>query len=247
MPDVARTSAGTLLLHESRARKAIERAIGETSSQAAAEVRRSSRKRAATLAAVVLLGRALGARLGRIVAEHRQGVRSAATRRVHAELMALGVGVGALFGDRNPGSGLRVDEDDARGEVAGVSLATQWQAIALAAALKSAREDHAQTSSLTKLSTLMKPKAARTAATEVASAYNAEHAQVLRDAADKDEKLAKLLRQVGRSWDARLDKRTCSTCDGLDGTVVGYDEDFSRGEPPIHVSCRCIVTLVSLS
>lgn len=48
-----------------------------------------------------------------------------------------------------------------------------------------------------------------------------------------------------------LDERTCPTCGGLEGAIVGMDEEFqvaNRGRyrftglyPPVHIQCRCAV------
>lgn len=49
-----------------------------------------------------------------------------------------------------------------------------------------------------------------------------------------------------RVWDAKLDKRTCPTCSGLDGTIVDVGETFPGGANPgsVHGRCRCIDVLV---
>ena len=39
-------------------------------------------------------------------------------------------------------------------------------------------------------------------------------------------------------WSAVMDKRTCVTCQDLDGSV--FSRNDTSWEPPVHVSCRCI-------
>lgn len=38
------------------------------------------------------------------------------------------------------------------------------------------------------------------------------------------------------------DPQNCD-CVDLDGTVIGYDEDFPYGDPPIHTNCECDILL----
>ena len=41
----------------------------------------------------------------------------------------------------------------------------------------------------------------------------------------------------GRQWKTAQD--CCDICQELDGEIVGLDEDFDDGDPPLHPSCRC--------
>ena len=45
------------------------------------------------------------------------------------------------------------------------------------------------------------------------------------------------LRPLGRG-------NPCDDCAPFDNTTVGIDEDFPEGDPPIHPSCRCIISHV---
>lgn len=80
----------------------------------------------------------------------------------------------------------------------------------------------------------IKPALELTAATESASAYNEG-----RDAMARSSPVIRLL----KVWDAVLDKRTCPTCSGLDGTIVGARESFPI-QQPAHPRCRCTFTLL---
>lgn len=46
-------------------------------------------------------------------------------------------------------------------------------------------------------------------------------------------------RELHKTWQAVGDKRTCPTCDALDGETVPVKEEFSKGPPPVHGRCRC--------
>lgn len=49
-------------------------------------------------------------------------------------------------------------------------------------------------------------------------------------------------------YDATLDRRTCSVCEGQDGTVVGINESFPAGEPgSVHAFCRCTWQLIRVN
>lgn len=53
-----------------------------------------------------------------------------------------------------------------------------------------------------------------------------------------------------KQWSTHEDERTCVTCNGLDGQVVGKDEHFTtyKGEQvllsPAHPSCRCRILYI---
>jgi SPP1 gp7 family putative phage head morphogenesis protein len=47
---------------------------------------------------------------------------------------------------------------------------------------------------------------------------------------------------AGKQWLAAPD--CCDECQMFDGIVVGIDEDFDEGDPPLHPQCRCDVTAV---
>lgn len=72
-------------------------------------------------------------------------------------------------------------------------------------------------------------------------------------AAFSDERAAAIVRanvgahvELFRVWDATLDKRTCPTCEELDGTMVPYRESYPRGDVPgsVHPGCRCLESFV---
>lgn len=52
-----------------------------------------------------------------------------------------------------------------------------------------------------------------------------------------------------RKWIISGDDRTCPICRGLNGKIVGLEEEFSSGimSAPAHVTCRCRNSLVTVS
>ncbi len=47
---------------------------------------------------------------------------------------------------------------------------------------------------------------------------------------------------AGKEW--LTDSNPCPICEALDGEVVGLDEEFEGGDPPLHPSCECTVIAV---
>lgn len=82
------------------------------------------------------------------------------------------------------------------------------------------------------------------ARTESAAAFNAERDEVLRRSVDMIQRSrGKLL--LFKTWDADLDKRTCSVCEGLHGTTVAINESFPIAMPA-HPNCRCMTTVIMM-
>ncbi len=78
------------------------------------------------------------------------------------------------------------------------------------------------------------------AATETSQAFNAERDEAATDYVQRqDGNIAPLLL---KTWDATLDRATCSTCKGLDGTIRPWGFDFPGFAVPgdVHPRCRCI-------
>lgn len=76
-------------------------------------------------------------------------------------------------------------------------------------------------------------EAARIATSEAVDAYAFARDEYVRKLpADVSEAMVKI-------WQSAGDKRTCPVCDSLDGETVPVKKPFSRGEPPVHASCRC--------
>ena len=47
---------------------------------------------------------------------------------------------------------------------------------------------------------------------------------------------------VSMVWDTAGDNRVCPLCEALDGQIFPVESpEFARLDPPIHVSCRCIL------
>lgn len=83
----------------------------------------------------------------------------------------------------------------------------------------------------------IKPALERVAVTEAAHAYNLEREGLARAAT-----VGSIVR-IFKVWDATLDKRTCPTCSGLDGMIVGIGEAFPVSQPA-HPRCRCTFTML---
>ena len=81
---------------------------------------------------------------------------------------------------------------------------------------------------------------------ELAMAYNTGADQGVRQA-----QAAGYMGETVKIFCTADDERTCPTCGGLEGTIVGMDEEFqvaNRGSykftglyPPVHIQCRCAV------
>lgn len=84
---------------------------------------------------------------------------------------------------------------------------------------------------------LPKSSAARLVRTEAIHAYNTFHTETIAEIAEEDP-------EIGKRWDASLDRRGCPNCRDLDGEVVAVGEKFRMGgvevdHPPLHPQCRC--------
>jgi len=82
----------------------------------------------------------------------------------------------------------------------------------------------------------------RIAATETAQAFNTAKTHEVERRAER----AGIV--LMKTWDASLDKRTCSVCSGLDGTSARVGESYPGGQEPgsVHSYCRCTETISAL-
>lgn len=79
----------------------------------------------------------------------------------------------------------------------------------------------------------------RTAATEVAHAFNDE-----RERQTDEVSKAYTAPFVIKVWDATLDKRTCNVCARRDGTLQFIGLSFPDDGPgKVHPNCRCVSVL----
>ncbi len=170
-------------------------------------------------------GRLQGA-LERAVAEVRRAARIASRRTVEDAFAA---------GPITPLDG-REEHDTAAAHSAAASLASAWSRSATAMAVGDEPADDA----LRIAGRALERRLERTAATETASAFNAERRHVYRDIARSP-----LADEVVRVWSAVLDRKTCSYCFGKDGQVRGMHESFGA-VPPVHPNCRCIIEIVRI-
>lgn len=79
----------------------------------------------------------------------------------------------------------------------------------------------------------------RTAATEVAHAFNDE-----RERQTDEVSKAYAVPFIVKAWDATLDKRTCNVCARRDGTLQFIGLSFPDDGPgKVHPNCRCVSVL----
>lgn len=78
------------------------------------------------------------------------------------------------------------------------------------------------------------------AATETAAEFNLARAETVAQTVRANASEA-WVSSLYRVWDATLDRRTCPTCEALDGSMVPAAEDFPGGQRPgrVHSRCRC--------
>lgn len=149
--------------------------------------------------------------------------RGAGVARLKAELRSLGI-------EASETTNLVVEElvrDVRRAQVAAKSYADRWFKKAEGATVREAA-DVANAATRGSLK--------RTAVTESSEAFNSGRGRAVRLVSQ---------RVLYRVWDATLDRRTCSTCEGADGSVVGARESFPYGEPGgVHPFCRCSSTIL---
>ncbi len=89
-------------------------------------------------------------------------------------------------------------------------------------------------------------RARRSAATEVAQAYNDEtHEQFVELSARLETSVVTPL--LFKRWEAVLDRVVCGRCANFDNQIVPINEGFRGGEVPgfVHPNCRCIGVLAT--
>jgi hypothetical protein len=237
-------SSGALLLAAAFTQKKLRAAVGSSVDDAVAEMgRRSDVRKAAGLVALLALSQRLSTRARGALLEGRQNARLAGARRLSVELGAVGV---VLVLARHDAFS-RHDEDDAYATTAADALSVAWRGLAFAALSSAIRNDTDPAKALAKTGRPLLPSIDRTASTETARAFNDEHRRALKEATERDERIAVQLRltRVLREWNAMLD--ACGRCRPHDGERVAYDDVFSGGDEPggMHPRCMCTETLVT--
>lgn len=225
-----RISAGTLVIHEKRAAKAMRDAVDETVDHVSAQLQRrhENERRAAVLLVILGAAKWLTGKLSQAIADERQSARVASGKRFAVEMREAGVEIHPI----SPHVGM--DIDSAHAESAAASLAAQWQTQAVAV---TAKVEHPYRE-ISKTRLTMRPRVERTAATEISAAYNDQHARALHEAVERDPELRAAMEagQIVRRWSAMLDRRTCPECEARDNQILELSDD----SPPLHVNCRCI-------
>jgi hypothetical protein len=229
-----------MLLTEKRAltqlRREVRTVLGDLSLTigGAAVAREQPGARVFVISAIGAATRDAGERVSRAITEARSDARRVALERISAELGSIGLSTAPLA--RSDGA-----EDVGIGQFAGGSFASAWGASMMREVLAWA-DDPKRTPKLSAANDALDYRLARLAATEVASAYNDEHAEAALEVA----KVPAWRGRLFRRWEAMLDRRLCKVCKAMDGQVVPVDASFTlRREPGlVHPMCRCIEILV---
>jgi hypothetical protein len=187
---------------------------------------------------------AIVGRVRSAIVDSRQQARQGASRRLVAELHEAGVDIApramSIGRPLDLAAGLaRRHEDEVLAEMAAQSLTAQWRGVALY---------EAQTGKpISGTVKRMASRVERTAASEVAHAYNDEHRRALDDAIQYDDVLGSEIAGalIVREWSAIAD--ACRFCWPHDGEQTEIGGSFSDGAEPglMHPRCRCVELLVS--
>lgn len=216
-------------------REDVDRAVDFTIAEHARRVGQEHEgRRVAIMFAALAAGTMLARSLTHTLSGGRQAARDAAAKRVRGELAAAGLDVAPAVARQG------IDLDIAHATSAAQSLAAAWQAQAIAAMDKPANQASPYRE-IDKTRLTIRSRLERTAQHEVFSAYNAEHAEAVRRAAERDPEVARAFDEgrIVRIWDAVMDRRTCEFCEMRDGKPIEAGDD----DPPLHVGCRCIATI----
>jgi hypothetical protein len=255
---LVRLSAGTLLNAQALTTEKLQDAIAQGSGEAIAELGRRKRsedvRKAAVLAALLLLSKRMSDRARDAIVDGRQHARREGARRLLAELTAVGVVLGATaIGSQSArheilnGAQRRHEEDDAHAMVAADALAGAWRSAAFHAVTKAVRTGESIAETLAGMDGRMKPRIVRTATTETSQAYSAERRAALSDAIEHDKEFAASVRgdRLMREWVAMLD--ACEHCWPHDGERVDVGDSFGGGDEPgeMHPHCHCFDVLVT--
>lgn len=144
-------------------------------------------------------------------------------------------------------------DDDVGSLAASGSLAAAWASTALAL-IAASSSDEKLPRTLSTLPGLVDGRVRRTAATEVAFAFNDERDQALTQFVqeyfgnpDEPHKPHRPTPGMFKVWSAVLDGKTCPRCFGADGDTVEMHQSLKAGTPPLHAHCRCIVEHVIIA
>lgn len=139
-------------------------------------------------------------------------------------------------------------EDGARAQASAASYAAAWAQAVTAALLAWADDEQGKlTHRVRAAGQSQEYRIARTATTEVATAYNDEHDEGVGYVVEKNAG-ARWLAALFHRWDATLDRMTCPACRDHDGEIALAGTDFDAGDEPadVHTSCRCHDALLFL-
>ncbi len=226
-----RGTMAAMLAAERVALARLQRAVDAT-------VRR--RRRGPRHLVVGAVARDLETHLAAVLAGIRETARDAGHLTLAREVTAIREAGADLRGDLQPAGMSQADRDRAA-QVAG-SFAAAW----LASSTARLASPETAADALRGGARDQRFRVEMVAATETSQAFNAERENetteyVQRQSSD----LAPLLL---KTWDATLDRATCSTCKGLDGTIVPWGFSFPGFAVPgdIHPRCRCIEGMLFL-
>lgn len=167
-------------------------------------------------------------RLTRTIYSVMTSARSASRTRIIAELSSYGINVTPTL----PGASAALDMKRA-GDLA-TGYVSDWVEI-----VDSSGEDLRKAKR--RASRKLRHRIVTIAITESDLTYNDERDKVAIHNADR-------LQEFVKAWDASMDKRTCSICEGMDGTWINTSESWPSGPPgSAHPRCRCYESIVPRS
>lgn len=137
--------------------------------------------------------------------------------------------------------------DDAAALAASGALSSSWGSSALGL-ISTTSSAATNARSMATLPGVIDGRVRRTAATEVAYAFNDERDEALVHFAneifgppDGPREPVRPAPGMFKVWSAVLDGRTCERCFAADGDIVALHESLKAGAPPLHPWCRCLV------
>lgn len=139
-----------------------------------------------------------------------------------------------LLGGRTVEAPAKAHDDGHRAKIVARTLASYWATRIMVVSRKAPPDAPFNPRELTTAAVQIDASVTRTATTETVEAFNAERRAIYSAVSKLPE--AEGLRE---QWHAELDRRTCATCESLDGELSDIGGSFAEGRPPLHSRCRC--------
>lgn len=173
----------------------------------------------------------LAALLSRAILQTRRRARDASYRTMLRELAELT--------DEVPGAVGTSAGDVTRANYAGRSLANRWRRAVRTALEAGEQSRRAKTLAAAAVASHLE----MIATTETATAYSEERTAALRRVEPRQERAGSVVLLV-EFWNAVLDRRTCQTCEQMDGEWRVFGIGWDDGGPGLaHPRCRCMSSL----